>query len=325
MKTAVLKFGGTSVATEAARANALVHIRHYVARGYGIVAVVSAMGRKGAPYATDTLLSLLRGEETSPRTRDLIMSCGETVSACVFADALCAAGIPAVPMNGMSAGIRTDGKALCADITGMDTSRVTAALNAGQVAVITGFQGVDEVCNVNTLGRGGSDTSAVVIGGYLKAEETVIYTDVPGVAAVDPRIVPEAKYVPEMDYDDMLFLAEAGSGVVHPRAVAAGKQFGIDVWVRSTFDDAPGTVIRALPEKPKGLVGIARKNLGGGEVSISLLLRPVHESAVNAATKLCAAFSGIDVSDDSICITVGEASANDTIRALYAHFSTKHE
>lgn len=261
-KIAVVKFGGTSVADEKARACAMARINEYRSAGYALAVVVSAMGRLGAPYATDTLLSLVRGNDTLPETRDMLMSCGETISACVFADALCQNGIPGVPMNGMTAGIQTDNAHLSAEITGMDTVRVLSVLHAGKVAVITGFQGVSASGGVTTLGRGGSDTSAVCIAGYLKADEAVIYTDVPGVAECDPRIVPQARFLEEIDAHDMLSLARLGAGVAHPRSIEAGIRFHIPVWVRTTFENMPGTKIHQMKKKPEGFVGIAVKHLG---------------------------------------------------------------
>jgi len=201
MEIIVVKFGGTSVADERARTAAIGQIKNIRAAGYGVVAVVSAMGRKGAPYATDTVLGLVRPADCSaPRTRDLLMSCGEIISACVFADSLEQEGVKAMPMNGMTAGIRTDGVYNAAEITDMDTSRVLKAVEEGYVPVVTGFQGVSENCDMTTLGRGGSDTSAVAIGGYLGAKGVYIYTDVPGVAETDPRIVKEARFLREAGF-----------------------------------------------------------------------------------------------------------------------------
>lgn len=284
MKIAVLKFGGTSVASDEAREKAIGHIRSYLDRGFAVVSVVSAMGRKGAPYATDTLLSLI-DSHSDPYTRDLLMSCGETISASVFADALSREGIPAVPMNGMTAGIRTEGEHLASSISGMETDRVIKALGEGKTVVITGFQGVNDAREVTTLGRGGSDTSAIAIAGFLKATEAVIYTDVPGVAEADPRIVPEARFIPEIDFEDMLLLASSGAGVVHPRAVEAGMRFSADFYVRSTFDELPGTHIMKLSPKPSGFIGITATKPAEGKVVVTALKRPLGGSDVAAARK----------------------------------------
>ncbi len=333
METIVVKFGGTSVADDHARACAIRQIKNIRAQGCGVVAVVSAMGRKGAPYATDTLLSLLRpADASSPRTRDLIMSCGETISACVFADCLDAEGVPAMPMNSISAGIDTDGAYNSAEITGMDTSRVKTALEKGFVPVITGFQGVSDNWDITTLGRGGSDTSAVVIGGYLNARGVYIYTDVPGVAEADPRIVPQARFLAEVDTEDMLTLAENGAGVIHPRAVAAGKRFHIPVWVRSTFDDQPGTAIFPLAEKPRGLVGLALMKGLPGETpmagtplagtplaAVTVIAHPIPVSlAVQASEAL--PLADVSVEGDLLRALVPEEEAPQAMRTLYAIF-----
>lgn len=272
---AVVKFGGTSVATEDGRTQAIGHIRLLRQQGLDVVAVVSAMGRKGEPYATDTLLGLVDAA-SAKETRDLLMSCGETISACVMADRLTKAGIPARPMTGPQAGLRTDGVFGSAQVTGMDPAPVQKLLADGMMPVITGFQGAGPDGRVTTLGRGGSDTSAVEIGGYLGAGQVIIYTDVPGIAAADPRLWPQAPYLSEIDYADILSLARWGAKVVHPRAVKAGWKHQVPVWVRSTFDDKPGTAIRTLAVQAKGLLGTAvLRNCavtkdGGGEEALPL-------------------------------------------------------
>lgn len=256
MKTVVAKFGGTSVATKESREYAIQHIRKLREAGYGVVAVVSAMGRRGAPYATDTLLGLVDGN-CDQRTEDLLSSCGETISACVMSDQLCWAGIPAVPMNSLSADIRTDGMFGNANVRGMNTAKVKAILDKGYVPVITGFQGISEDGEIMTLGRGGSDTSAVEIGGFLCAEKVLIFTDVPGVAMADPRMVPQAKYLNCINSHDMIFLARWGAKVIHPRAVEAAERHHIRMWVLSNFDDRAGTEISENIGGSYGLLGIA--------------------------------------------------------------------
>ena len=251
----VMKFGGTSVAEAEGRAAAIRRIRRVQDEGCAAVVVVSAMGRRGQPYATDTLLSL--APEGDAAGRDLLMSCGETISACVMASDLLEHGVRAVPMSGADARIRTDGAFGRAEITGMDVSAVAALLEEDAVPVVTGFQGLGPDGRVTTLGRGGSDTSAVEIAGYLGAREALIFTDVPGVAVCDPRVVPEAPYLQRLDSRDIGLLAEYGAKVIHPRAVAAGQKHRVPIRVLSTFDERPGTEICELPDPPRGLVGIA--------------------------------------------------------------------
>ena len=261
MALVVMKFGGTSVATAESRRSAIAHVKAEREAGNRVVVVVSAMGREGEPYATDTLLSLLQGED--PLVKDQLISCGETISACVFADELIQSGVPARPFTGESARIVTDDVFGSASVTDMDTAPLTETLAQGLVPVVTGFQGRRRDRFTTTLGRGGSDTSAVVIGGFLKADVVDIYTDVPGVALTDPRVEPGAAFLERISREDMLTLARWGSGVIHPRAVQAAMDFGVPLLrVRSTFDDCPGTIIGA--EETVGLAGIAvLKDLAG--------------------------------------------------------------
>ena len=254
MGLVVMKFGGSSVATPESRAAAIGHIKSEVRQGNQVVVVVSAMGRKGAPYATDTLLSLVKGSD--PLMKDLVSSCGETISACVFADEMIHSGLPARPFTGESAHIFTDNIFGKASVTGMDTEAIKEALSQGIIPVITGFQGRTAEGETTTLGRGGSDTSAALIGGYLGADIVDIYTDVPGVAKADPRIVPGAEFMDSISQEDMKTLAEWGSLVIHPKAVQAAIDFKVPLLrVRSTFDDKPGTFIGR--EDTPGFAGIA--------------------------------------------------------------------
>lgn len=254
MSLIVMKFGGTSVSTAENRSAAITHVREELRSGNQVVVVVSAMGRKGMPYATDTLLSLLRGENLL--VKDQLISCGETISACVFADELSRHGIAARPFTGESARIVTDDAFGSAAVMDMDVGPLAETLATGIVPVVTGFQGRTSNGFATTLGRGGSDTSAVLIGGYLKADVVDIYTDVPGVAKADPRIVPDAAFMDTISQWDMLTLAQWGSRVIHPKAVQAAMDFCIPLLrVRPTFDDKIGTDI-GTDETP-GLAGIA--------------------------------------------------------------------
>lgn len=287
-----MKFGGTSVATAENRQLAFAHIRRELEQGNQVIAVVSAMGRKGAPYATDTLLGLV-DKNTAPATRDLINSCGEVISVAIFASELTLAGIPARPFTGESAGILSTDHFCSADIIDMDARNIHAALAEGVVPVITGGQGRTNSGMTTTLGRGSSDTSAVIIGGFLKADTVDIYTDVPGVAKTDPRIYPDAAFMDQVAAEDMLFLAKWGAGVIHHKAVAAGIRFGVPTLrVRSTFDTKPGTAITAESPTAEGLVGVAllkkMEPAANGEYTVGgAAYAPAEEGTLAILTAVC--------------------------------------
>lgn len=250
MEIIVQKFGGTSVADAARRARVVEHIRREWHAGYGVVVVVSAMGRRGDPYATDTLLDLIGGEKTHlpPRERDLIISTGEIISACVLAEALWRSGIPSTVLTGAQAGIITTDRFNRAEISAIRPVRVQEALSRGHVVVVAGFQGVSESGETTTLGRGGSDTTAAALGVALDARLIDIYTDVDGVMTADPRIAPEARPIREMTYGEVANYAYLGAKVIHPRAVELAMQKNIPIRVRGTLSDDAGTLITSASE-----------------------------------------------------------------------------
>lgn len=240
-----MKFGGTSVRDDESRAAALAQVRRHYKVGKRIVIVVSAMGRQGEPYATDTLIGLLRdvGEPVTPRELDLIMSCGETISAAFFAHLLSKNKMPALAFTGQQAGILTDDSAGEAEILEVNPVLLRRALMKKKIAVVAGFQGADADGEIRTLGRGGSDTSAVALGAALEASVVEIYSDVDGIACADPRRIPEAPFLEEIRATQILAMAEEGSKVIHPRAVKAGLATRTPILARNTFSDAPGTLI----------------------------------------------------------------------------------
>lgn len=255
----VQKFGGTSVSTAERRQQVIGHVRRARDEGYRVAIVVSAMGRRGDPYATDTLLDLLRsdGGPVDKRDYDMIFICGEIISATLMAHLLKREGIPAVGLTGAQAGIYTNDNHSEAEIVEIDPARVRRHLERGEVPVVAGCQGViRDVGDYTTLGRGGSDTSGVALGVGLDADKVEIFTDVEGVARADPRAVPQADWLEHVNYDTMLEMARYGAGVVHPRAVRAGRDGDVPVTVRSTFSTRPGTVIDEAPDEFP-LVGIA--------------------------------------------------------------------
>ena len=241
----VMKFGGTSLRSEESRAHAIKHIRRQADSGKQVVVVVSAMGRKGEPYATDTLISLLTdlGEPVNPAELDSAMSIGEILSSAYFSHLLSQNGLPAQSFTGSLAGILTDDNPGNAEILEINPSRIRSVLNAGKIVVVAGFQGATAEGYVRTLGRGGSDTSAVALASALEAEKVEIYSDVDGIANCDPRQIPEAAFMDAVSASQILSMANEGSKVIHPRAIKAAWQTQTTIVARNTFSNAPGTTI----------------------------------------------------------------------------------
>ncbi len=244
MRVVVQKFGGTSVREAAQRRLVVDWVSTAIQNGFRPVVVVSAMGRRGDPYATDTLLGLLSALPHSPEVEtDLLVSCGELISAVVMAGHLREHGLDPEVMTGGQAGILTDSRHGDAQIIKLEPDRLKASLESGRVPVVAGFQGVGDDGLVTTLGRGGSDTTAVALGAALGADVVEIFTDVDGIKTADPRIVPEARTIREMDYQEVFQLANLGARVIHPRAVELARQFSVPVRIRSTFSSAAGTLV----------------------------------------------------------------------------------
>ncbi|GAA4436934.1 aspartate kinase [Bremerella cremea] len=245
MSLIVQKFGGTSVADcEKIVAAARKAIRAQ-REGHQVVMVVSAMGKN-----TDVLVDLAQQVSDNPPARemDMLLSTGEQVSVALMAMAIDALGSKAVSLTGAQIGIRTDSTHTKARIRSIETSRVKELLDEGNIVIAAGFQGIDENYNITTLGRGGSDTTAVALAAVLDADACEIYTDVDGVYTTDPRVLPEARRVPQIAYDEMLELASLGAGVMHSRSIEFAKKFGVPIHVRSSFTDIPGTLIVQDPE-----------------------------------------------------------------------------
>lgn len=245
MRVIVQKFGGTSVAKPEGREQVVKKVREALSRGFRVVVVVSAMGRAGDPYATDTLIGLARGvlKHIKPRELDLIMSCGENISTVVTVQTLKANGIESQAFTGGQAGIITDHNFNNARIVEIKPDNLRYCLEEGKVAVVAGFQGITTDGEVTTLGRGGSDTTGAALGVALKADVVEIYTDVDGVMTADPRLVPQAKPLTEMTYNEVCEMAHLGAKVVHPRAVEIAMEGRVPLRIRSTFSDNLGTLI----------------------------------------------------------------------------------
>ena len=258
MRILVQKFGGTSLSTPEARAQVLHHIRRELAQGYNLAVVVSAMGRRGEPYATDTLLDWVKqnGDCLPAREQDMLLCCGEIISATTLCSLLHAEGITATVLTGAQAGFKTDDHYGNARIVDIRPERVIASWKQHQVVIVTGFQGQSEKGDFTTLGRGGSDTSATALGVALHAEIIDIYTDVNGILTADPRLVEDAKPLNIVSYAEICNMAHHGAKVIHPRAVEIAMQGNVPVRVRSTFSDDEGTLVtnpEGFSEHNKGI------------------------------------------------------------------------
>ena len=264
MNIIVQKFGGTSVSTEERRKQVIKKIGKAIENGFKPVVVVSAMGRMGEPYATDTLLSLVDSnfKNNNKSAQDLLMCCGEIISSVVLCNDLYKHGITAVPLTGGQAGIITNEVHTDAQAIDVDTHNIIKILEAGKVPVVTGFQGVTRNGFFTTLGRGGSDTSACILGVALKAKEIDIYTDVDGIMTADPRMVEDASLINEMTYNEVFQLADQGAKVIHPKAVALAKKGNVPLVIKNTMNDSKGTVIKSnVSEEEKRLIsGITHLN-----------------------------------------------------------------
>jgi len=240
MTLIVQKYGGTSVANAERIKNVARRIARTRDQGNQVVVVASAMGD-----TTDELLQLAYqlSEKPDSRELDVLLSTGEVVTSTLLAMALHSMGYPAISLSGAQAGIRTDSVYSRARILQIEPRRVVRELDKGNIVIVAGFQGITEDLDITTLGRGGSDTTAVALAASLGAEVCQIYTDVEGVYSADPRLVPEAQCLDEIHYEEMLELATYGARVLHPRAVELGELFHIPILVASSFTENPGTLI----------------------------------------------------------------------------------
>jgi aspartate kinase len=236
----VQKYGGTSVADAEKIRNVAQRIITRKEKGDQVVVVASAMGD-----TTDELIKLAYQvtEYPSERELDALVSTGELVASSLLAMALRHMGHEAISLSGAQAGIKTDANHSRARILGINSSRVVRELEQGKIVIVAGFQGITNDMDVTTLGRGGSDTTAVALAASLKAEVCERYTDVEGIYTADPKMVPEAKRLDEISYEEMLELATYGSKVMHPRAIELGQVYGIPILVASSFTENPGTLI----------------------------------------------------------------------------------
>jgi aspartate kinase len=245
MSIIVQKFGGALLATPEGRRQVAAQVIASREVGHQVVVVASAIGREGDPYATDTLLGLAQqvDPDISPRTLDLLLSCGEIISTALLAHTLERAGAPAVALTGPQAGIETTGEFGEARILRVDPRPIRRHLEAGRIAVVAGFQGVTAEGEVTTLGRGGSDTTAVAVGAALAAALVEIYKDVEGVMTADPKLVPNGRVIAQISYDEVSQMAALGARVIHPRAADIGREHDVRVVIRRLGAKNGGTLL----------------------------------------------------------------------------------
>ncbi|MEM7759153.1 MAG: aspartate kinase [Cyanobacteria bacterium P01_A01_bin.40] len=313
MALVVQKYGGTSVGSVERIKAVANRIQKTVQQGNSLVVVVSAMGK-----TTDTLVKLANEISSNPcrREMDMLLSTGEQVTIALLSMALQELGQPAISLTGAQVGIVTEAEHSRARILQVCTDRLERHLNKGEVVVVAGFQGVSntEILEITTLGRGGSDTSAVALAASLKADRCEIYTDVPGILTTDPRLVPSAQLMSEITADEMLELASLGAKVLHPRAVEIARNYGMPLVVLSSWSDRPGTkVVSRLPQ-PRSLQGMEiAKPVDGVEIDrdqakVALLRVP---DSPGVAASLFGEISQQNIDVDLIIQSIHEGNTND--------------
>ncbi len=330
MRILVQKFGGTSVATPERRTQVAAKVSEAVSEGYSPVVVVSAIGRSGDPYATDTLLSLVKGiyGDVPKRELDLLMSCGEIISGAVLVTTLQSLGFEAVLLTGGQAGIITNDSFGAARIIRVEPQAILEHVENGVIVVVTGFQGGTEEGQITTLGRGGSDTTASALGVALNAEAIDIYTDVEGIMTADPRIVEDARILDTVTYTEITQLAHQGAKVIHPRAVEIAMQRNIPIRIKSTFSDAPGTLVTSMqPNMGAGtditgdrlITGIAHTpNVTQIRVSMQDVenVRDAHKKIFKAMALADISVDFISVQPESVLYTVRDEVGDKAVQIL---------
>lgn len=323
----VQKFGGTCLDTREKRQLACDRIQEALDKGYRVLAVVSAMGRRGEPYATDTLIALAKSisKEIAPRELDLLLSCGEIISAVLMVQELKTRDIPALALSGGQAGIVTDTNFGDAGIIAVDPSHPRRHLEEGKVVVVAGFQGMAKSGDITTLGRGGSDTTAAALGSALLARCVEIYTDVEGIMTADPKMVRSAKTIPFVTYDEVIHLAMEGAKVIHPRAVQIASRAQIPIKVRSLAPDSKATIIGSGEDRETPWLFLRNDNpVTGityvpGLAQLVIRLCPKDQMAQVTGILQCLADVSIDVINvfpDRLSFAVPEALAGEAVLRL---------
>lgn len=326
MRIIVQKFGGTSVATKETREFVYSKIMKAKDKGYDLVVIVSAMGRHGDPYATDTLLDLVKkdNKNCNKREMDMIYSCGEIISSSIIASNLTNMGYKSISLTGQQAGIITDNNYFNSKVTNVDTNKIKNYLEQGFIPIVAGSQGVAENGDITTLGRGGSDISAVVLGMALNAEKTIIYTDVEGVMTADPCKVQNANLIEKISYDSIKSIAENGAKVIHPRAIEAAQKYkNTSLYIRSTFSENIGTLICNSDEIQQDceILSITKKDTSNNQVVICLIGEVISDT-INKKIKEFLKGNQIDFKDyntdkQKINFTVSNIIADNLINELH--------
>ncbi len=300
----VQKYGGSSVADAACMQRVAARIKKTRDAGHRVVVVVSAMGD-----TTDDLIALAKQVHADPRERemDMLMASGEQISAAVLSMALHAIGVEAVAMSGPQAGIRTDEVHLKAKIREINPKRIVAQLKAGRVVVVAGFQGLNPNEDIATLGRGGSDTTAVALAAALKADRCQILKDVDGVFTANPRVEPKARKLDEISYDEMLELASLGAEVLQSRAVEFAKKYGVVLEVVSSFHEKPGTLVR---EEVKDMEDIVVRGVAADKGQAKVTVSSVADRP-GVAAALFKALAGAHINVDMIVQNVSAQGRTD--------------
>ena len=319
----VKKFGGTSVADKERMFNVANRCIEEYKKGNDVVVFLSAMGKY-----TDELISKARDMDERPpkREMDMLLTIGEQMSVSLMAMAMHTLGVPAISLNAFQVTMHTTSSHQNARLKRIDTERIRRELDARRIVIVTGFQGVDKYDDYTTLGRGGSDTTAVALAAALHADACEIYTDVDGVYTADPRKVPTARKLKEITYDEMLDLATSGAGVLHNRSVEMAKKYGVPLVVRSSLNNSEGTVVKEVVSVERMLIsGVA---LDTDAVRIAVLgLRDVPGVAFKVFDTLAKKNINVDVILQSIgrsgtkdiSFTVNKDDLEDAVATLEEH------
>lgn len=305
MALIVQKFGGSSVADAERVRNVARRVAETAQQGNSVVVVVSAQGD-----TTDDLIE--KANEINPnaskREMDMLLSSGEQISIALLAMAIQSLNQPVVSLTGWQAGFKTNAAYSNARIERVNTERIEAELDKHNIVIVAGFQGLNKYDDITTLGRGGSDTSAVALAAALKADKCEIYTDVDGVYTADPRIVPDAVKLDEITYDEMLELASLGANVLHNRSVEMAKKYNVKLEVKSSFNKEPGTIVKEVTNLEKMLIrGVTRDN------DVARIAVIGVEDTPGIAFKVFSALSKKNISVDMILQSIGHNGTKDIV------------